>query len=126
MPHQRQVGLSKLPALFAFEGCRTEVVCPMVTCRDATDPPECILQARAQRFETLAETGLDVFVIRVKQHELIKQMREKQAAQRDIERVHRSKIRLALDPGLVNLREKHLRVQPVKPAPDSYPPLKGS
>ena len=94
-----------------------------VLARHAADLPEAGLEPFDQRLEALREADLDGFDVRVDQHQVVDQMRERHAAQRDPQAVHVGEVGLRGFARLVDLGEDHLTVGAVLRPPGGDVPL---
>ena len=121
---QFAVALGEVPAaaLRQLVGCRRQIV-GAVFDRHTAETPEGGLHACAQCLKTLARANRHRLPVRVRQHEVIQQMRERLAGDDHFELAHVRKIRLPLFSGHMRLRKEHLAVRPRLQTPRQEPPL---
>ena len=93
--------------------------------RHAAQRPHCVLKAFAEALETLREAERHVLPVRVRQHEVIDQMRERFAVDRHAQIGHVREVRGAQPARHVLLREEDLLVRPARGPPLFDPPLQG-
>lgn len=84
---------------------------------------ERILQPHAQALETLGEAERHRFPVRVGQHEVINQMRERLPGKGHVQTVHVCEVRGAQPARMMDLREVHFLARSIRRAPLSDPPL---
>jgi len=91
--------------------------------RHATQGPHRILKAVTETLETLRKTQRHVFPVRVRQHEVIDQVRERLAGNCHAQIGQVREVRSAQPAGQMLLREEHLLVRPARGSPMFDPPL---
>jgi hypothetical protein len=85
--------------------------------------PQRVLQALAEAGETLRKTQRQVFPIRVGQHKMVGQMRERLPLDGYAQARQVGEVRGSQTPGLMHLREKYFLGRSRRGAPNFHPPL---
>ena len=106
--------------------CGRRQVVRAVFLRDTPEAPQRPLNPLTQRLERLAVAQRHRLPVRVRQHEVIEQVRKRFAGDRHPQRIHLGEIGLALLPGAVHLREVHLLIRAVQRPPMPKPALQGA
>jgi hypothetical protein len=104
---------------------RAQTVAPVPT-RHAAQFPECILQAVGQRLERLRGTQRHRLPVRVGQHEMVHQVIEPPAGDRDVQRVHVREVGGREIAGVVDLTEHDGLPRPVRRPPLPHAALEGA
>lgn len=99
-----------------------EAICP-VFAGNSAQLPQRVLKTFAQALETLRTANRAGLPVRVRQHEVIDQMRKRLAGDRDGQRGHVSEIRLPQTSRLVLLREVHFPPRAFRRSPHLDAPL---
>ncbi len=81
------------------------------------------LQTRAEAGEALREAQADVLPVRVRQHEVVQQVRKRLALDGHRQPAHAREVRRAQPPRLMHLGEEHFLGRPVLRAPLPHAPL---
>ena len=92
---------------------------------DAAQFPQRVLQALAKGLERLRRAERDRLPVGVGQREVIRQMRERPAAERHAQRVHMGEVRGRQIAGMVDLGEHHLLPRPLRGPPETDLALQG-
>jgi hypothetical protein len=100
-----------------------EVIGAMLAGNAANDLPHARLEAFDQRLEAFREADPDRLDIRVHQHQVVDQVRERHAAQRHVQAIHVGEVRLRGFPRFMQLRKHHLALGTVLGTPGSDVPL---
>jgi hypothetical protein len=103
---------------------QTHPIGPMLG-RHAPQGPHRVLKAVAEALKTLRETQRHVFPVRVRQHKVIDQVRERLAGNRHAQVGQVREVRRAQSAGQMLLREEHLLIRPARGPPMFDPPLQG-
>jgi len=122
--HQVAVTAAKLPVFREVVDRRAEAVATMPG-GHAAQLPKRLLHSAADRFERLAETDRDEFPVGVRQREVIEQVGEGLAGDRDAQRVHAREVRGRQAAGIVDLRKHHFLARPLGAAPLTHAALEG-
>ena len=101
---------------------RAETVRAMTPGRTAQRPDR-VLKTFGQTLETLREADTRRLPVRVGQHEMVEQMRERLAADRDVEVRHVGEVRRPHVARIVDLREERLTIRTVRGTPLANLPL---
>jgi hypothetical protein len=101
---------------------QTHAIAAMVG-RHAAQGPHRVLEPFAKTLETLRKTKGHVFPVRVRQHEVVHQVRERFAVDRRAQIGHVREVRGAQLARHMLLREEHLLVRPARGPPVFDPPL---
>ena len=124
VPHQRAVAILRQGPSVAIERVdRRAQMIGAVPLGDAPELPEAALDPFDQRFEALGEADLDRFYIRVAEHQVEEQVRERHPAQRDPKRCHVREVGLRIHARQVDLGEDHLLARAVLGTPGGDLPL---
>jgi hypothetical protein len=91
--------------------------------RRTTRRPQRILQPHAQACETLRKAQAHILPVRVCQHKMVDQMRERLALDRHAQPRHVREVRRAHSTGFVLLAEEHFLGRPVLATPLPHPPF---
>ncbi len=119
------VSLLKLSVLGEIVHRRGEAVAPVATGR-SSQFPERVLQPLAQGLEGLRGARRDRFPVRVRQREVIHQVRERPAADGYPQRIHVCEVGRREVSGVVDLSEHHRLAWSLRGSPMPNPPLERS
>ena len=125
MAHQRCVARREGLGVIEFVHGRAQAV-GLVTVRHATQLPEGVLQSGNQGLEALAEADRGRLPVGVGKDEMVEQMVEGTALNRDRQRRHVREIRLTQPARLVDLREVGLLGRPLQCPPHFDAALQGA
>lgn len=123
--HQVSIARAKLVIIGEVVHGRAEAIAA-VPSRHAAQRPQRFLESAAERLERLGEANADRLPIRVREREVIQQVVERLAGDRDAQAIHVREVGSRQVARVVNLREHDWPPRSMGTAPVSNPPLERS
>jgi len=120
--HQVLVTLAKIPLRREIVDRGAQAVAAMPP-RHAVQLPQGLLESAAQCLERFGEADHGELPIRVGEREVIQQVVERLAVDRDAQRVHVGEVRCPQPARVMHLRKDDLLVGAMQPTPVPHPPL---